>query len=143
MGELILVVDDDPSIRHLLRLALHAEDYEVAEARDGAEALTQVAEDVPALILLDLNMPHMDGATLLGELRRQRLCVGTPVIVLTAASTESPDTASLLDSLGVQDCFPKPFDLDELLVRVARQIRGSPVYAAVGPDKDWVDGPSG
>src|SRR5262245_53436502 len=143
MGELILVVDDDPSIRHLLRLALHGEDYEVAEAHDGAEALERVVEDVPALILLDLNMPRMDGPTLLGELRRRRLCLGTPVIVLTAASTESVDMASLLDSLGVQACFPKPFDLDELLVRVARQLRGSPMYAAVEPEADWVDGPAG
>src|SRR5437588_6370877 len=122
MGELILVVDDDPSIRHLLRLALRGEDFEVALARDGAEALARVEECVPALILLDLNMPHMDGATFLSELRRRGLCPGTPVIVLTAGFNASPDTASLLDSLGVQTCFPKPFDLDDLLAQVALQL---------------------
>src|SRR5438445_9922061 len=102
MGELILVVDDDPSIRHLLRLALRGEDYEVALARDGVEALAKVGEAVPALILLDLNMPQMDGATFLSELRHRGLCFGTPVIVLSAGYSASQDTAGLVDSLGVQ-----------------------------------------
>src|SRR5262245_53474203 len=99
-----------------------------------------VARDVPALILLDLNMPCMDGTTFLQELRRRRLCTGTPVIVLTAAFDASPDTASLLESLGVRTHFAKPFDLDDLLVQVAAILHEGGVIASVDSEADWFEG---
>src|SRR5690349_20194497 len=80
----ILVVEDDPAIRHLLEVTLRAAGYEPALAADGLEALAQLGRVSPALILLDLNMPRMDGYALAEELRRRRLSPGVPVIVTTA-----------------------------------------------------------
>src|SRR4030095_2609611 len=67
-GLAILVVDDDPTLRELLRRTLEREGYAVLEAGDGRAALTRIEERVPGLILLDLLMPHMDGFELLAEL---------------------------------------------------------------------------
>jgi signal transduction histidine kinase/CheY-like chemotaxis protein len=80
----ILVVDDDPALRELLRRALEREGYVVVEAADGRAALARIEERVPGLILLDLMMPHMDGFEVLAELRTRPAWRGIPVAVVTA-----------------------------------------------------------
>jgi signal transduction histidine kinase/CheY-like chemotaxis protein len=80
----VLVVDDDPALRELLRRTLEREGYAVLEADDGRAALARIGERVPGLILLDLMMPHMNGFELLGELRARPEWRGIPVVVVTA-----------------------------------------------------------
>ena len=80
----ILVVDDDPALRELLRRTLEPEGYAVLEADDGRSALARIEERVPGLILLDLMMPHMNGFELLAELRARPEWRGIPVVVVTA-----------------------------------------------------------
>ena len=80
----ILVVDDDPALRELLRRTLEREGYAVLEADDGRAALARIEERLPGLILLDLMMPHMNGFELLTELRARPEWRGIPVVVVTA-----------------------------------------------------------
>jgi len=81
---LVLVVEDDPETRHALRRALEREGWRVAEASNGRDALEQVAERIPSIILLDLMMPVMDGAEFVAELRTVEAWRGIPVVVVTA-----------------------------------------------------------
>ena len=110
----ILVVDDDAGIQELLELALAGEGYDVLVARDGIDAFEKLRDIQPDLIVLDLMMPRMDGATFARELRRRGY--NTPIMVLTAAS-RGEQRALALD---VDGYVAKPFSLPELLGQVAR-----------------------
>ena len=90
----ILVVDDDPALRELLRRTLEREGYAVVEAADGRSALARIEERVPGLILLDLMMPHMNGFELLTELRARPEWRGIPVVVVTAKDLTPEDEAA-------------------------------------------------
>ena len=124
----ILVVDDDPSILALVAEILQDEGYEVATARNGAEALAQVAEAVPAVLLTDLMMPVMDGPALVQACRATPVTAGLPIVVMSAA------LPALLDGLawlGVQDAIYKPFDMDVLVAIIARLAVGAwPAHGA-------------
>ncbi len=110
MKPTILVVDDDAAIREFTSMALLDEGYNVLKAENGQIALQLAAEAHPALILLDMRMPTMDGPTFIKTYRQQPECV-TPIIVLTAGrhSTQSPA------ELGVEGFLAKPFDLNSLI----------------------------
>jgi CheY-like chemotaxis protein len=116
-GDRILVVDDDESIRQIVRLCLSDEGYRVTEAANGEAALAVLAEFQPELILLDLRMPVMDGWEFA---RRYRLLPGphAPIVAFVAALNAVQECADL-DTAAI---LSKPFDLDELLVAVRTQL---------------------
>jgi DNA-binding response OmpR family regulator len=111
----ILVVDDDAKIVRLVRTYLERAGYRVIEAADGAAALTAIALDDPALIVLDLMLPEVDGLSVLRALRRTSR---TPVIVLSARGTVGDRIEGL--EVGADDYLAKPFSPAELVVRVGR-----------------------
>jgi two-component system response regulator MprA len=117
----VLVVDDDPSIRTLLEEVLRDEGYVVRVAANGREALEYLNRDRPALILLDLMMPEMDGRQFCRAIapRQQSAEQRVPVMVITADRASREEVRSL----GVDSYVTKPFDLDTLLTEVARLTR--------------------
>ncbi len=121
----ILVAEDDPDLALGLKNNLEIEGYEVRVARDGAEALTLALQWQPALLVLDLAMPKMDGMRVLRELRERESRVA--VLILTARGEEADKVRGL--KLGADDYVTKPFGLLELLARVEsllRRARGAP-----------------
>ncbi len=114
----ILTIEDDPDIAHLLRLDLTGAGYQVLHADTGTVALTLARYERPALILLDLGLPDVDGGTVLKRLRR--IC-SVPIIVLTARD-DVREKVRLME-LGANDYVTKPFHLSELLARIQVQLR--------------------
>lgn len=114
----ILIVDDDATIREVLSLALADEGYTTITASDGSVALAQVASQPPALILLDLRMPIMDGWAF-ARAYRQMPPPHAPIIVLTAAR----DAAAYAADIAPTAVLPKPFNLDELIQVVSLYIQ--------------------
>src|ERR1700694_4652871 len=115
----ILVVDDDDAIRGLVSEVLRDDGYDVREATNGIEALEQVRQQRPDLIVLDLMMPVMDGWAFVEEGRRKACCSEVPIVV-TSASHDLPRTAERLRRYGVRTCLAKPFDVEGLLALVER-----------------------
>ena len=117
----ILIVDDDPQIRRVLRTSLVAQDYEVADARNGEEALEKLREEKLDLVILDMNMPGMSG---LETCRTIRSSSDIVIIMLTVRDAES-DKVEALDA-GADDYMTKPFGSPELLARIRAALRRSP-----------------
>ena len=117
----ILVVDDDPQIRRVLRTALIAQGYEVTDARNGEEAVEKMRDEKPDLLILDMNMPRMNG---LETCRSIRTTSDVPIIMLTVRDAES-DKVDALDA-GADDYMTKPFSSPELLARIRAALRRSP-----------------
>jgi CheY-like chemotaxis protein len=111
----ILVADDDPQMRRLIKSVLQREGFDVLEAVDGLDALDAVERGGVDLVILDLEMPRLDGLGVLEELRAQIRTASLPVIVLTAQHGESEEKA--LD-LGAQDYLNKPVQTRSLVARV-------------------------
>ena len=116
--ELILVVDDEPAIVRALKAALEARKHRVAVATTGAEALAEVATGRPAVVILDLGLPDINGIEVCRQLRRW---TDTPIIVLTAEGAESRKVQALDE--GADDYVTKPFSTPELLARVRVALR--------------------
>ena len=114
----ILVVDDEPPIRKLLRMGLGAEGYEVIEAPKGAAALELLA-DKPDLIILDLGLPDIQGLELLRIVRERS--EGVPIIVLSSRGDEAAKVEAL--DIGADDYVTKPFGMKELLARIRAALR--------------------
>ena len=112
--ETLLVVDDDPMIRQVVSHALRFEGYQVRSASNGQEALDAVEHERPAVVLLDMRMPVLDGWGFARELRARGSDV--PIIVMTAAC----DPQLWADQIGAQACLSKPFSLTELASTVGR-----------------------
>ena len=117
----ILVVDDEPQIRRVMRATLTAQGYAIVEARDGQEALEKMRSEKPDLVILDVNLPVMDG---LETCRAIRAGSNVPVIMLTVRSAEK-DKVRALDA-GADDYVVKPFGIQELLARIRAALRRSP-----------------
>ncbi|WP_328930329.1 response regulator transcription factor [Streptomyces sp. NBC_00190] len=117
----ILVVDDEPAVREALRRSLAFEGYAVQTAVDGLDALDTADSYAPDLIVLDIQMPRMDGLTAARRLRAAGSV--TPVLMLTARDTVG-DRVTGLDA-GADDYLVKPFELDELFARVRALLRRS------------------
>lgn len=115
----ILVADDDQAVRESLRRSLTFNGYEVTVAGDGAEALEKSQHDQPDLVLLDVNMPELDGLEVCRQIRASGSEV--PVLMLTAR-VEVGDRVLGLDA-GADDYLPKPFALEELLARIRALLR--------------------
>ncbi|HTS14005.1 MAG TPA: response regulator transcription factor [Candidatus Limnocylindrales bacterium] len=114
----VLVVDDEPQVRRVMRVALTAEGYTILEARNGEEALECFRSTPPDIVLLDLNMPVMDGLAVCREIRRHS---PVPIIMLTVRSSER-DKVLALDA-GADDYVVKPFSMQELLARIRAALR--------------------
>ena len=117
-NEKILVVDDDPNISELLRLYLVKEGYQVTVAHDGEEALACYEKDRPAMVLLDVMMPKLEGWE---TCRRIRKLGDTPVIMLTAKGDTFDKVLGL--ELGADDYVVKPFDAKEVVARIKAVLR--------------------
>ena len=117
----ILVVDDEPPIRRLLRLALEPQGYQVHEAENGQLGLQAAAARRPDVIILDLGLPDMDGVSVLKRLREWSQ---TPVLVLSVRAREA-DKVAALDN-GADDYLTKPFGTAELLARLRAVQRRAP-----------------
>jgi DNA-binding response OmpR family regulator len=111
----VLVADDDPQMRRLVRSVLEREGFEIIEAGDVLDALEAIERGGVSLVILDLDMPRLDGFGVLDELRAQVRTASLPVIVLTAQHGESEEKA--LD-LGAQDYLTKPVQTRSLTARV-------------------------
>ncbi len=116
----ILVVDDDPAIRELIEQALGDEGYAVLTAEHGAAALQIVASTTPAVILLDMRMPVMDGWTFARHYRAAYQ-PAAPIVVCTAAR----DAGERAAQIGADGTLAKPFRLDDLLDTVERFVRAA------------------
>ncbi|MGW2224787.1 response regulator transcription factor [Streptomyces formicae] len=124
----ILIVDDEPAVREALQRSLAFEGYATEVAVDGADALEKAAAHRPDLVVLDIQMPRMDGLTAARRLRATGTT--TPILMLTARDTVG-DRVTGLDA-GADDYLVKPFELDELFARIRALLRRSSYAAAAG-----------
>lgn len=114
----ILVVDDEPAIRDLLKYNLEREGYQIIEASDGIEGINVALEQKPDIILLDIMLPKLDG---LSVCKRIKNSMSIPIIMLTAKSEEIDTILGL--ELGADDYITKPFSVRELAARVKANLR--------------------
>jgi DNA-binding response OmpR family regulator len=128
MKEKILLVDDDPDILDALSMILQSQGYQVVTARDGVEALASLRGEMPALMILDLLMPKMDGFAVCKELQDPRWAKyrNIPILILTSVREEASRRRYELETgleLDVDDYVEKPVSPDILLERVGRLIK--------------------
>ncbi len=119
----ILVVEDEKDIRELVRFHLEQEGYGVREADTGEKALSQIATEPPALVVLDLMLPGVDGLEVCRRLRGVEATRGIPIVMLTAKAAEVDRVLGL--EMGADDYVTKPFSPRELLARVRAVLRRS------------------
>jgi type II secretory ATPase GspE/PulE/Tfp pilus assembly ATPase PilB-like protein/CheY-like chemotaxis protein len=115
-GACVLLVDDEDQLRRVMKDLLERDGYRIAEARDGAEAMVEVDRHAPDIIVLDLNLPGMDGYTVLSQLRSRPATRDIPVVVLTAKGDE--DNEVRVFELGADDFLTKPFRARALSARL-------------------------
>lgn len=118
----ILIVEDDPIILDLITTRLDIAGYDTYFARDGFEGLKRLHELRPSALVLDINMPRLDGFGVLRKMRQEGL--NTPTMVLTARN--QPDDVKQAITLGARDFLAKPFKDEQLLQRVGRLLRKAP-----------------
>ena len=121
MAERILIVDDEPDIRDVLKLTLSEENYEILEAADGEEALKIVKTKNPDLVLLDYKIPKMDGRQVCMQIKQDLLLQHLPVIMVTGKG-DLDDKVGGIDA-GADDYIVKPFEPKELLARIRMVLR--------------------
>lgn len=129
--ELVLIVDDDPDIRTFLEVTLSLGGFEVVEATNGSEAVKQAIARNPALILMDVMMPEMDGMEAVRTLRADSRTSHVPIIMVTAKAQGADKIAGFTQ--GADDYITKPFDPDELVVRVQATLRRAAEMRSVSP----------
>jgi two-component system KDP operon response regulator KdpE len=117
-GETILVIDDEPQIRRVMRSTLSTHGYLITEAKSGEEGVESARKERPDLVLLDMNMPGMGGLEACKEIRRSS---EAPIIMLTVRNAER-DKVLALDA-GADDYVVKPFGIEELLARIRSALR--------------------
>jgi DNA-binding NarL/FixJ family response regulator len=129
----ILIADDDAAFRAYLRVLLEAADFRACEAASGEEALTLAAAEEPGLVLLDIDMPTLNGYVVCQKLR-ERFGETLPIIFISGVRTESFDRAGGF-LIGADDYFVKPLDASELVARVERLLTGNrrPARARLEP----------
>src|SRR6185436_645503 len=107
-ASVILVIDDEPQIRRLLRVTLEASGYQIFDAASGQQGIIQAAQRLPNIILLDLGLPDLEGMSVLKQLRERN---DVPIIVLTVRDAEREKIAAL--DAGADDYVTKPFSTGE------------------------------
>ncbi|HYL68920.1 MAG TPA: response regulator transcription factor [Candidatus Limnocylindria bacterium] len=116
----VLIVDDEPQIRRVMRTTLTSQGYAIVESKSGEEALEKLRSEHPGLILLDVNLPGISGLDVCREIRQSS---DVPIIMLTVRNTER-DKVQALDA-GADDYVVKPFGAQELLARIRAALRRS------------------
>ncbi|WP_305044940.1 response regulator [Geoalkalibacter sp.] len=129
--DLILLIEDEPQMRRFLRVTLQSQGYRLIEAETGEDGLVQAAGRQPAVILLDLGLPDLDGLEVTEKLREWST---TPIIVISAREQER-DKVRALDA-GADDYLTKPFGADELLARIRVSLRHRARQEA-GQEEPW------
>jgi two-component system response regulator TrcR len=122
----VLLVDDEPALTNLLRMALHYEGWQIEVARDGEEALAKFADFGPDLLVLDIMLPDIDGLQILKRIRESETY--TPTLMLTARDSVLDRVTGLTS--GADDYLTKPFSLEELVARLRGLLRRSKAMAA-------------
>lgn len=112
----VLIADDDEDILTLVKVALQAEKYDIVEARDGLEAVERARSEHPDLILLDVEMPRLNGLAACRDLRSDPSLSNVPIIMLTSRSSEKDIVRGFED--GAHDYITKPFSLSHLRARI-------------------------
>ena len=123
MNKLILIVDDEPMVRHLLQMLLSMDGFQVAEACDGMEALDKVEQQCPDLILMDYMMPNLDGLAASKYLRSQPETANVPIIMLSANSLPSVIEAS--EQAGIDRFLDKSGNISHLLTEHIHDVLGN------------------
>ena len=121
MGSCVLIADDSPVIRKLLRFALNTQGYEVLVARDGMEALELLAHEDVDLVITDLNMPQLDGYEVIRSIRENKRQGDMPIIVLCSRERTTDQQKGL--KLGANSCLMKPFDMSGVHGEVAKYLK--------------------
>lgn len=111
----VLLVEDDESVRQLVRVTLQMNDFEVVEAKDGLEGLLLLEMHHPDAVVLDLMMPDVGGERMLAQLRATPETKRTPVVIITGKPEVAPEVIGLV---GRENFFPKPFDPDAVIARL-------------------------
>lgn len=122
----VLLVDDEPALTNLLKMALHYEGWQIEVARDGQEAMDKFAEFAPDLLVLDIMLPDIDGLQVLKMIRESEGY--TPTLLLTARDSVLDRVTGL--TAGADDYLTKPFSLEELVARLRGLLRRSKAMAA-------------
>ncbi|PWE54292.1 DNA-binding response regulator [Metarhizobium album] len=115
----ILIVDDEPPIRRLLRVGLSTQDYAVSEAMNAKVAIQLLADDKPDLVILDLGLPDISGHDLLARWRGEGVTL--PIVILSSRTDETGIVKAL--ELGADDYITKPFGMNELVARIRVALR--------------------
>ena len=121
MGEKILYIEDNPGNRMLVRRILLVEDYDVYEAEDGPTGIEIALREKPDLILMDMNLPDLDGYELTRRMRAIPELATTPIIAMTANVMQGDREKTL--AAGCSGYIPKPIDVDELPNQIARFLK--------------------
>jgi DNA-binding response OmpR family regulator len=111
----VLLVEDDESVRQLVKATLATSEYEVIEAKDGLEGLLLMEMHKPDAVILDLMMPDVGGERMLAQLRATPETKRTPVVIITGKPEVAPEVIGLV---GRENFFPKPFDPDAVMERL-------------------------
>lgn len=133
----LLIIEDDPDIRELLRYNLSREGFDISQAENGIEGLNQARKDAYDLIILDLMLPQLSGIEVCKQLRESPSTKQIPIIMLTAKGEESDVVYGL--GVGADDYMSKPFSLKELIARVytrLRQNNPNTIEAATSSEED-------
>ena len=115
----VLLVEDDESVRQLVRITLEMNEYEVVEAKDGLEGLLLLEMHRPDAVVLDLMMPDVGGERMLAQLRATPETKRTPVVIITGKPEVAPEVIGLV---GKENFFPKPFDPDAVVDRLRAMV---------------------
>lgn len=122
----ILVIDDDPSLRRTLEVALRVFGYETVLAADGPQGIQAAQENLPDVILCDVNMPGMDGRAVLQAMRNDPALSNRQIVLMTGNQMQNPQREGM--NLGADDYLPKPFEIAQLKTCVEARLRRSQIY---------------
>ncbi len=124
MDPSVLIVDDEPMTRNLLRLMLERAGFRILEAEDGVMALEMIAEQMPEVVVLDVMMPHLDGITVCETLRKQAETAALPIILLSART--APDAIRRGLQAGANRYLGKPVSREELIRTIREVLQSMP-----------------
>ena len=126
VAPLVLVVDDSLTVRRVTQRLLAREGYRVALAKDGLDALDKLGEELPAVVLSDIEMPRMDGFDLVRNMRSDERLAGLPVVMITSRIAQKH--RDYANELGVDHYLGKPYGEEELLSLVAGYVQVATVH---------------
>jgi two-component system, cell cycle response regulator DivK len=135
MSKRILVVEDQPNNRQIIRDMLAPTDYEIAEVESGEEALTAIAKQRPDLILMDIRLPIMDGYTATSQIKADPALRSIPIIAVTSYALSGEEKKAR--AAGCDDYVPKPFSPRQLLAKIRNYLQAAGMIAALHLVSFW------